>query len=235
MRCGLRPLAFLIFIFCVPQITLGEDCPRNLTRVSRGTNGGFSLVELLVVIGTVGVLVGLSLPALSKARSAARDVKCLSNLRQSLVATQVYANDYRVLPVHNINNEGASPTASVDLRRALEITEGTFKAWQCPEDKGFEVLQNGETSFHSYLYLGLSAMASQQPPIIFDPRNAERRYEREQTRELFYRLPVYMDVYGFHNSRTGRPYYLDGERNSAWWDGTVRRFPKNPSGPPPRP
>lgn len=56
---------------------------------------GFSLVELLVVVGIVAVLIGLLMPAITAARESAKTVACLSNLRQLAVMAHAYADAYK--------------------------------------------------------------------------------------------------------------------------------------------
>ncbi|MFW6039238.1 MAG: type II secretion system protein [bacterium] len=55
---------------------------------------GFTLIELLVVITIIALLIAILLPALKSARAQARLTSCLSNIRQTGIQTQIYANDY---------------------------------------------------------------------------------------------------------------------------------------------
>jgi prepilin-type N-terminal cleavage/methylation domain-containing protein len=80
---------------------------------------GFTLVELLVVIAIIALLMGVLLPALNKARKAAKRVVCMSNMRQIVVAWMTYAenSDGRIV------NGGQYPPPPNRLSNGTLVTE----------------------------------------------------------------------------------------------------------------
>jgi prepilin-type N-terminal cleavage/methylation domain-containing protein len=61
----------------------------------RKENQGFTLVELLVVIAIIAILAGLLLPALSNAKASAQRIKCLSQVKQLALSSQLYRDDWK--------------------------------------------------------------------------------------------------------------------------------------------
>jgi prepilin-type N-terminal cleavage/methylation domain-containing protein/prepilin-type processing-associated H-X9-DG protein len=72
---------------------LNHHQPMKMNRAN-GRVGAFTLVELLVVIAIIGILAALLLPVLSQAKSRARRIECVGNLKETGLAFHLFANDH---------------------------------------------------------------------------------------------------------------------------------------------
>ena len=78
-----------------------------MQRILRNSRG-FTLVELLVVIAIIGLLVSLLLPAVQAARESSRKTQCENNLRQNVLAAQMFHDTNRKLP-SSVRPSGLTP------------------------------------------------------------------------------------------------------------------------------
>jgi prepilin-type N-terminal cleavage/methylation domain-containing protein/prepilin-type processing-associated H-X9-DG protein len=104
---------------------------------------GFSLVELLMVIGIISVLIAILLPALNRARAEARKLACLSNMRQLGTALIMYTNDnsgyFPYQDESNITNniygivDFATSTTPNFLQELLPYLNNNYSVFVCPD------------------------------------------------------------------------------------------------------
>lgn len=128
---------------------------------------GFTLVELLVVMSVISLLMAILMPVLANARQQCRGVVCLSNLRQMVIAadlyTQTYDDYYPIAQYHcETNNESISYTWDFSTFKNKETGEENVepgllwhgetieKIQQCPSFKGSANASN--TPFSGYNY-----------------------------------------------------------------------------------
>jgi prepilin-type processing-associated H-X9-DG protein/prepilin-type N-terminal cleavage/methylation domain-containing protein len=116
--------------------------------------GAFTLLEMLVVIGIIGILAGLLLPALTAARERGREAMCNGNLRQLFMATEMYCNhfdEYYLPAARDIN------TTNLERWHGIRRQTGTDSSGNpiyTPFDPGLSKLA-------PYLYMNTSTAEAQ--------------------------------------------------------------------------
>src|SRR4051794_4954421 len=100
--------------------------PRGARRPFAPGRPAFSLMEVLVAVGIIGVLVAILLPAVSRVRRSAQTVSCMANLRSILLAMQSYTRE------HNGYFPGGPATTARFLFRSNWADDPTYNNANCP-------------------------------------------------------------------------------------------------------
>jgi prepilin-type N-terminal cleavage/methylation domain-containing protein/prepilin-type processing-associated H-X9-DG protein len=108
------------------------DSPQRRPLARSLRSAGFTLIELLVVISIIALLIAILLPALQQARSAAEQVKCLSNARQMATSAYTFANDHQnTIPLSSSDLVFPTPgqVPSELSGRVAKYDNGRMKDW----------------------------------------------------------------------------------------------------------
>ena len=124
---------------------------------------GFTLLELLTVVATIGILAALLLPVLGKAKTKAQRTTCLSNLRQLSVAWMLYADDNHGFlaesyPLDNLevwvqgDMTQANQATNLDLIRVGKLFSynQSVGIYHCPADQGVTINAVAVPTVRSY-------------------------------------------------------------------------------------
>ncbi len=121
----------------------------------------FTLVELLVVISVIGLLMGILVPVLGKARKSANRTYCMANLRQLGVAMRSYLDDNRdIFPICSatpwVNTDSNSPGYAPPITKVLGLILKEPKVFVCKSDTIVTPPFHLRTGNTSYLYNGIT-------------------------------------------------------------------------------
>jgi len=101
-----------------------------------GKRRAFTLIELLVVIAIIAILAALLLPALARAKKRARDINCLSNLKQFGVALHLYLGDNQDEFPYSGNSWWVMPLRDYPRLLSPYLNTNNQSCYRCPADTG---------------------------------------------------------------------------------------------------
>ena len=94
----------------------------------------FTLIELLTVIAIIGILAGILIPTVGKVRASARNSKCMANLRQIGVASNLYAAENKTFPTTTANIPWPNRLLPYFSSQTLRLSNNTVSNLYAPID-----------------------------------------------------------------------------------------------------
>jgi len=109
---------------------------KNLELNPDVRNRAFTLIELLVVIAIIAILAAMLLPTLARARKQAKDINCISNLKQFGIAQHLYLSDYADTFPNSGNAWWVTPLRDYSKLLSSYLNTNGPGVFRCPEDTG---------------------------------------------------------------------------------------------------
>jgi prepilin-type N-terminal cleavage/methylation domain-containing protein len=164
---------------------------------------GFTLVEVLVVVGIIGLLLGILLPVMARARTASKRVSCRAQLADIGRLFQMYLNDSKnrlpwINSIPSIQppfNDG-KPITEVLRTYSKDVTAG----WRCPADKILRKDHGAPDGYETYFDReGISYFYEPDLARFYGGRqlNDHPRFRNKQQNRLW----IFKDFDSFHASR----------------------------------
>jgi prepilin-type processing-associated H-X9-DG protein/prepilin-type N-terminal cleavage/methylation domain-containing protein len=196
-------------------------------HLNTAPSDAFTLIELLVVIAIIGILAGLLLPALSKAKDRARTIACLSNLKQLEDCCHLYSADFDdALTPNQVGGFVSAPSSTNALSQVTNVL-----SW-CPGIAPLDTTTANVTSGLIYRY-------NKSPAIYHCPADTSKADDHpELLRTRSYCMDISINCPDVANSyqkfsqitqpSPSRLFVLIDTQEEDIWDGTFGIFsPRN--------
>lgn len=205
---------------------------------------GFSLVELLVVVGIIGLLSSLLLPAFARVQARGQSVDCLNNLRQLALAAQLYSGDSAGSLPYNLGAADTKKTIQYDHYRnwandvmsweldedntnTVWLTEGglgpyvggSAAVFRCPSDRVVSGVQRAAGWTHRVRSYSMNAMVGNAGGFSYEGYNINNPAYVQFFKESDFKSPSRIFVFiEEHPDSINDGYFLNKVNRREWFD-----------------
>ena len=129
----------------------------------------FTLLELLVTIGIIGILAAMIMPALNSSRERAKQIACIGNLKQIGLALNMYLSDNRFIMPYCTISPSTPPAGEENYPSIVDVlliyTNNNREVFCCPGDANKEYFKKEGTSYEWQSQLGINGMKADEKTL----------------------------------------------------------------------